>query len=201
MQHTTLQPISFFFFFFFSLRICKVVGGFPHFFGVFFLFELSTHGQRPKPEPAKSTSEEQKYLLCVARYFGIYYDVDSPRPCISVLALWLQSWTNCCHSDSVKVRFPLATHQRLSKVPHRFSVMHFLYGNSAAPWNKKYIRETSVPREAQGAQRSAGAGWLRLCSPAQVLHWPPEVQGLKSGWQFCLGGKKALLPDPSLCHG
>lgn len=133
MQHTTLQPISFFFLFF-SLWMCKVVGFFsPISLCFFFLFELSTHGQRPKPEPAKSTSEKQNYLLCVARYFGIYYDVDSPRPCISVLALRLQIWTNCCHSDSVKVRFPLATHQWLRKVSHRFSVMHFLYGNSAAP--------------------------------------------------------------------
>lgn len=131
MQHTTLQPISFFFSFLCGCARWWVFS--PISLVFFFLFELSTHGQRPKPEPAKSTSEEQKYLLCVARYFGIYYDVDSPRPCISVLALWLQIWTNCCHSDSVTVRFPLATHQWLHKVSHRFSVMRFLYGNSAAP--------------------------------------------------------------------
>lgn len=188
----------FLFFFLFSVHV-QGGGFFPPICLVFFLFELSTHGQRPKPEPAKSTSEEQKYLLCVARYFGIYYDVDSPRPCVSVLALWLQSWTNCCHSDSVKVRLPLVTHQWLSKVPHRFSVMHFLYGNSPAPWNEKYIHETSVPREAQGAQRWAEERGCKLAVAALTRTGTALASGgagAEIGLAILSGGKKGITAWP-----
>lgn len=70
-------------------HLCLVQQFFPPFI-CFFLCELCMYRQRPKPELTKIN-----YLLWVAQYFGKYYTIDYPWPCISVSATWLvppQPW-------------------------------------------------------------------------------------------------------------
>lgn len=66
--------------------------------------------QRPKPELAK-----RNYLLWVAQYFGKYYNIDYPWPCILVLATWLQG---CCHPSTASALFPFPTGQQHFKPSH-----------------------------------------------------------------------------------
>lgn len=89
-------------------------------------------GQRSKPEPAKSTLEtiRSTKISCYMKY----YNIESAKPCISLLASWLQSWTNCCSSDIKMVLFPLATQQWLRKMPDGLLVRSFGTFSSSLHW-------------------------------------------------------------------
>lgn len=79
MQHRILQIIFF---------TCAWYNNFSPIHLLFSLWVM--HVQRPKPELTKIN-----YLLWVAQYFGKYYTIDYPWPCISVSATWLvppQPW-------------------------------------------------------------------------------------------------------------
>lgn len=155
-------------------------------------------GQRSKPEPAKSTSEtiHSTKISCSMKYY------NSPQPCISLLASWLQSWTNCCSCDIRMVLFPPAPQQWLRKMPHGLSVRSVGTFSSSLQWEGHLW--DGFPREPLGAQSGAEGCRCRLASGCAHLHRYHTSLGKGKGWNQAShpiwGGKMTLVPDPPLCH-